>query len=74
MLVSVATKNAFPDAADKSIEKRVRKWFANKLKKSGWQKKSKSKEVKCVINDMPPSSRGGASNADATDSDSSSTD
>ena len=73
----MATKNAFPDAADKSIEKRVRKWFANKLKKSGWRKKSKKTKVKSIINDMPPSTRtgGGASNADATDdSDSSSTD
>lgn len=79
--VSVATKIAFPNIADKSIEKRVRKWFANRLKKSGWHKKQKSAaDLKSVIDGMEPSAAPGASNAssnadntDDTDDESSST-
>ena len=53
-IVSESVKSSgFPTAEDGKIEKRMRKWFANRCKGSGYKAAKKSKKMKSLINEMP---------------------
>ena len=53
-IVSESVKSSgFPTADDRKIEKRMRKWFANRCKGSGYKAGKKSKKTKNLINEMP---------------------